>query len=164
MLPHLLFFIAPFLLGLSGGLRALTPFAVFLIALRFDFVSLGGTWLEFLSSTFILVAAIFLAVGELIGDKLSFAPNRTAWLGLSGRIFSGALCGAMLIASQSGNSFAGIGAGAVLGIIGALIGTFAGFYSRTQLTRATGAKDIYIAIPEDILAISIAVLTVYLSI
>lgn len=163
-MPHPIFLIAPLLLGFSGGLRSLTPAAVLLIAIRLGVLSLDGTWLAFLSSTPILIVIVALAIGELIGDKLSFAPNRTAWLGLSGRVISGAICGAALIASLSGNSLIGMFAGTSLGITGAMTGTFSGFYARTRIASSTGTRDLYIALAEDLLAIAIAILVIRISV
>ena len=46
--------------------------------------------------------------------------------------------------------------GAVFGIIGALIGTYAGYHIRRALVTRLNVKDILIAIPEDIIAIVLA--------
>lgn len=163
MLPSPIFLLAPFLLGISGGLRSLVPGAVLLIAIFLDVISVSGTWFEFLDSSLFMIAAIALSIGELIGDKLSIAPNRTEWLGLSARIVVGALCGAILIAGMAGNSITGMTAGAVAGVIGALVGTFGGFAYRTRLAKAFNVRDLELAIPEDAAAIAFAVIAIYLS-
>jgi uncharacterized membrane protein len=46
--------------------------------------------------------------------------------------------------------------GAVLGGIGGVIGAFGGYQARTRLVRALNVKDIFIAIPEDLVAIGLA--------
>jgi uncharacterized membrane protein len=43
--------------------------------------------------------------------------------------------------------------GAVIGIVGALAGTYGGYYARTGLVRALKVPDLVIAILEDIVAI-----------
>jgi uncharacterized membrane protein len=44
----------------------------------------------------------------------------------------------------------------VVGIIGAVIGTYAGYHIRRALVNGLKVKDILIAIPEDIIAIALA--------
>jgi uncharacterized membrane protein len=46
-------------------------------------------------------------------------------------------------------------AGALLGGIGAVIGTYGGYQARTRLVRTLNVKDIFIAIPEDLIAIAL---------
>lgn len=46
--------------------------------------------------------------------------------------------------------------GAVVGIIGALIGTYAGYYARRGLVSRLGVKDVLIAAPEDVVAFVLA--------
>ncbi|MFN0279754.1 MAG: hypothetical protein ACKVRN_14325 [Pyrinomonadaceae bacterium] len=164
MIPSPIFLLAPFLLGISGGLRSLVPGAVLMIAIFLDTISIAGTWFEFLDSHLLLIAAIVLSFGELIGDKLSIAPARTAWLGLSGRIVTGALCGVILNASLAGNSIPGMTAGAVLGVIGALVGTFGGFFVRTHAVERLKTRDLFVAIPEDLVSITLAICAIYLSV
>jgi uncharacterized membrane protein len=43
--------------------------------------------------------------------------------------------------------------GAIVGIIGALIGTYGGYQLRTRLVKALGTKDFVIAVIEDLIAI-----------
>jgi uncharacterized membrane protein len=50
--------------------------------------------------------------------------------------------------------------GALLGAIGAVIGTFAGYQARVGLVRSLGVPDYAIAIPEDLVAIGLAVLLI----
>jgi uncharacterized membrane protein len=51
-------------------------------------------------------------------------------------------------------------AGAVLGGIGAVIGTYGGYEIRRRLVNGLRVKDIVIAIPEDLVAIGLAYLLV----
>jgi uncharacterized membrane protein len=53
-----------------------------------------------------------------------------------------------------------LGLGAVGGAIGAIAGTFGGYWARTGLVRALQVPDMAIAIPEDVLAIGLGLLLV----
>lgn len=147
-------------IGLVAGLRCLTAPALVCGAAWLGLLKLTDTQLSFLASSLTAIIVLILALGELIGDKLPKTPARTALPGLAGRILTGTISGAALFAS-SGVSLA---AGAVLGIIGALIGTFGGFYARTGLVKALKAKDAFVAVPEDILAIGLGCLFIYLAV
>jgi uncharacterized membrane protein len=92
----------------------------------------------------------------LVADKLPKTPARTAPVGLIARIIMGGLCGACLYAAGAAAPIPG----AVFGIIGALIGTFAGYHIRHALVTKLNVKDIFIAVPEDIIAIVLACLIV----
>ena len=97
-----------------------------------------------------------LALVELVADQLPSTPARTAAVGLSARIVTGALSGACLAVAGG----AALWLGAVLGVIGALIGTFGGYQARVGLVRGLRVPDIAIAIPEDIVAICLGLLLV----
>ena len=47
----------------------------------------------------------------------------------------------------------GLALGAILGIVGALVGTFGGYQARTRLVKALGTPDYVIAVLEDLVAI-----------
>jgi uncharacterized membrane protein len=93
-----------------------------------------------------------LAIGELIADKMPKTPSRTSLVPLLARILMGSLCGASLFASANQPLLTG----ALLGGMGAVIGAFGGYEIRTRLVSKLNAKDIFIAIPEDLLAIGLA--------
>lgn len=89
-----------------------------------------------------------LAIGELIADKLPKTPSRKAPPGFIARLVTGSLCGAAIGAASHGMT-----GGLVAGLIGAVAGTLAGYEVRTRLVRATGGKDLPIALLEDAVAI-----------
>jgi uncharacterized membrane protein len=99
--------------------------------------------------------AIFslLAMGELIADKLPKTPKRTAPAPVVARILIGGLCGACLCEMLNQPPFV---TGAVLGAIGAVIGTFGGYEIRRRVVTSLNIKNIFVAIAEDLIAIGLA--------
>ncbi len=95
-----------------------------------------------------------LAIGELIADKLPKTPSRKAPPGFITRIVTGALSGAAL---GAGGSWV---VGLVAGVAGAIVGTLGGYEFRVRLVKATGGKDLPIALLEDVIAIAGAFLLV----
>jgi uncharacterized membrane protein len=138
-----------FLLGVVAGLRALTAPAVLAWAAHRGWLNLHGTPLSFMSSTSAMVIFILLAVAELITDQLPSTPSRTAPPGLIARIVTGGLCGAGIAAAGTQS----LVIGAVVGIVGALVGTFGGYQARTGLVKALKVPDLAIATLEDVVAI-----------
>jgi uncharacterized membrane protein len=132
------------LIGVTAGLRAMTAPA--LLSLAEQEPGKGRHWL--LASPQTARVLTTMAVGELVFDKLPFAPRRIAPAGLSGRLLSGAMCGAMVSRDDER-------AGALLGIAGALVSSFAGYAIRKGIGRASRLPDALIALVEDGLAIGI---------
>jgi uncharacterized membrane protein len=99
----------------------------------------------------IITVTIFtlLAVLELVADKLSSTPARTAPVGLSARVVMGGLCGAT-VAVAGGES---IVIGIAVGVVGAIVGTYGGYQARTRLVKALGVPDVVIAVIEDVVAV-----------
>ena len=89
------------------------------------------------------------ALTELIVDKLPNAPNRTAPLGLVARIVTGGFTGACVSLGGGQSGFVG----AALGVIGGVVGCFAGYQARTRIVRYLHRPDFYVALLEDLVAI-----------
>jgi uncharacterized membrane protein len=138
-----------FLLGCVTGLRSLTPAAVVCWAAHFGWLHLAGTKLAFMDPPATLILFTLLAVVELISDKLPKTPARTAPPGLIARIVLGALSGTALAASAGSSLLIA----AVVGIVGALFGTFAGYNIRHALVVRAHLPDIAVALVEDVIAI-----------
>jgi uncharacterized membrane protein len=138
-----------FLVGFFGGLRSLTAPAATAWAAHLGWLKLERP-LSLIGSLPSVIIFTLLAVVELVGDKLPKTPSRTAAVGLTARIVTGALTGACVAAA--GDQAALLGA--VLGAAGALTGTFGGYQARTRLVRALGVPDIYIALLEDLIALA----------
>ncbi|MBC8102656.1 MAG: DUF4126 family protein [Cytophagales bacterium] len=94
-----------------------------------------------------------LATGELIGDKLPAAPNRTDPPSVIFRTLSGASVGAALCDQESGKGARVVGA--LLGAAGAIAGTYAMFYLRRTASRRTPLPDWVLGIAEDAAAFGI---------
>ena len=138
-----------FLIGLFGGLRALTAPAVTAWAVHLGWLKLEGP-LALIGSLPSVVIFTLLAIVELVADKLPQTPSRTAPPGLIARILFGGLTGAC-VAAGGGQ---GAVLGAVLGIVGGLVGCFGGYQARTGLVKALSAPGIYVALVEDLVAIA----------
>ena len=143
-------------LGVTAGLRSMTPAAVVAWATRLGQLELAGTPLAWLGSG--VAAWLFgaAAVGELIADKLPFTPNRTTAGPFGARLLTGALAGGA-VAAGHGGSIAGC---AVAGAAGAVVGTLGGYRARTGLVRAPGTPDYVVALLEDAIAVGGAILLV----
>jgi uncharacterized membrane protein len=138
-------------LGFVAGLRSLTAPAVVAWAAQLGWINLTGTPLAFMGSTAAVAIFTLAALGEFVTDLLPQTPARTTLVPLSARILMGALAGACL-AALAGKLWLG----AVLGALGGVAGTFAGYQARTRLVRALNVPDAFVAIPEDLLAIVLA--------
>jgi uncharacterized membrane protein len=142
-------------IGFVAGLRSLTAPAAVSWAARLGWLDLSGSALAFMGSSAVVVIFSLLALGEYVVDKLPSTPSRTRPGPLIGRILSGAFSAACLAVSANES----LPASAILGGIGAVIGAFAGYTARRRLA-ALGVKDVFIALPEDLVAIGLAYLLV----
>jgi uncharacterized membrane protein len=139
-----------FLLGVVSGLRAMTPpMVVSWAAARMGWLSLGGTWLSWLGASIAPYILSLLAIGEIVNDKLPKTPSRKAPPSFAIRVCSGALAGAAL-----GVGFGAMAGGLVAGALGAVAGTLAGYEARTRLVKATGGRDLPVALIEDVIAVA----------
>ena len=139
-------------IGVVAGLRTLTAPAVVAWAAHLGWLNLQDSAVAFMASIWAVAIFSLLALCEFIGDVLPTTPKRTAPAPLVARILMGGLCGACL--SVSYNQSLSIGAGC--GAIGAVIGAFAGYEIRKRLVTGLNIKDIFVAIPEDLIAIGLA--------
>ena len=137
-----------FLIGLFAGLRSLTPPAAVAWAVHLGWLRLARP-LALIGSLPAVIILSVLAITEVIFDKLPNTPNRTAPPGVIGRIVTGGLTGACV--SLGGGLSAYVGAG--LGVIGGIVGCFAGYHARARLVKSLRQQDFYIALIEDLIAI-----------
>jgi uncharacterized membrane protein len=141
-------YVLAFLIGVIAGLRSMTAPAVVSWAARLGWLHVENTWLAFLGYAATPYIMSVLAIGELIADKLPKTPSRKAPPGFIARIVTGGLSGAALGATSASWML-----GLVAGVIGAVAGTLGGYEFRSRLVKATGGKDLPIALLEDAIAI-----------
>jgi uncharacterized membrane protein len=140
-------------IGFVAGLRSLTAPAVVAWAAHLGTLNLVGTPLAFMGSKWTVGIFTLLALFELVADQLPTTPPRTSVIPLIARILMGLLTGACLGASGGGS----LALGAILGAVGAVAGAFAGYNARVGLVRRLKLPDFAIAIPEDLVAIGLAI-------
>jgi len=138
-------------IGIVAGLRALTAPAAVAWAAHLGWLNLQGTVLAFMGFTITVAIFTIAALGEYITDQLPKTPARTVPPQLIARLVMGGLSGACICASGGQSLLVGI-----LGAVGALIGAFGGYQLRTRLVSGLKVKDIFVAIPEDLVAIGLA--------
>jgi uncharacterized membrane protein len=148
-------FLWAFLIGVIAGLRAMTPPAVVSWAARLGWLHLENTGLAFLGFAATPYILTLLAIGELINDKLPKTPSRKEPMPFIARIVTGAFSGAALGAANGA-----LVAGLLAGAVGGIVGTLGGYEFRARLVKATGGKDLPIALLEDAIAIGGAFLIV----
>ena len=131
------------ILGIVTGLRSMLGLALL------SWIAPPAPWIASIWARIILALA---AVGELVADKLPKTPSRLAPGPLTGRVVIGAVIGGLL----TNQVHAAVWLGAIVGAVGALAGSFGGNKIRGALGRKTGAKDLWFALGEDVLAIALA--------
>jgi len=139
-----------------AGLRSLTAPAVVAWGAHLGWLNLHGSPLAFMGSTTAVAIFSLLAIGELIADKLSWIPKRTAPIPSLARFLTGGLSGASLC-EGAGQSLV---VGTLLGGIWALVGAHLGYEVRTRVAGNLHIKDFLVAISEDVVAIALAVFIV----
>lgn len=147
------------LLGVATGARAMTPIAVVCWFAYLKLLPVEHTWAFWTASLISVILFTLFAIGEYIGDKLPKTPSRIAAGPLAARIVFGGLVGAIVATGLQGSLIVG----AVLGIIGALIGAFGGYHVRHYLVFHNKCRDWPIAILEDFCVILITVFALRLA-
>ena len=118
------------MLGVSAGLRSMTPVAIVAWAAQLGWPDLRQTSLGLMAAPDTAWVFTLFACGELVVDKLPSTPSRLAAGPLGVRILMGALCSATACAATHQS----IAVGAVVGAIGGVAGAFAGYHARRHLT------------------------------
>ncbi len=127
----------------------MTAPAVVCIAAYVGWIDLAHTHFAWMGSIIALAIFVLAALGELVNDKLPKTGPRTAPPSVVIRCLTGALSGAVVGICGGASLYVG----AVLGIIGALAGTFGGYQLRHQIVAGQKIKDLPVAIIEDIIAV-----------
>lgn len=138
-------------IGFASGLRGFAPLALVCWIAVWGWMPLGGSRLAFLGTNVGAVVVSFLAIGELIGDKLSITPSRLSPGPLGARILTGALAVTAVCL--------GLGQRPILGIVGgaltAVAGAYLGFHARRFLVMRCHLRDWIVAILEDLITIGL---------
>ena len=140
-------------LGMCTGLRTLTPIAVLCWFAYRNALHLVG-WRSFTANVIAVGIFTLMALGEYIGDKLPTTPSRTSLVGLVGRSLFGAFVGLLLAQPLLLSPALAV----VIGIVGALIGTYAGWFVRTRSVLALKCPDWPVAIAEDCITIAVSII------
>ncbi len=82
------------MIGAVASARSMTPMAALAGARLFDRSTPGKLWL--LEKPLFTAGALVMGAGELYGDKMRSAPDRTVFLGLLARVMSAGIAGAAL--------------------------------------------------------------------
>ena len=138
-----------FSIGVIAGLRSLTAPALVSWAAHLGWLDLSGSWLSFLGLRAAIIILSFLALCELVADKLPKTPNRTDLGPLVFRAITGGLSSMAICASAHQSPVMGT----ILGVLGSIAGAFAGYEIRHRLVEAFGLPDFGVAVAEDIVAI-----------
>ncbi|HWU16095.1 MAG TPA: DUF4126 family protein [Devosia sp.] len=142
------------LIGVVAGLRAMTPLAAISWGAYLGWLDFSGTPFSFIGALPTVIILTIVAIAELVSDQLPNTPSRKVPMQFGARIVLGALAGALLL---TGSWIIG----AVLGAVGAAIGTLGGAEARSRLAASFGS-DRPAALIEDAVAIIAALLIVYL--
>ena len=141
------------LLGVSAGVRSFTPLAVVAWFARAGKLPVTGTWASWIRHPAALTVFTAAAAGEYVGDKLPNTPDRTAPLGLTGRLALGGMVGAIVATALRRPVLGGL----AMGMAGAAAGTYGGFYLRRGLTTGAGLPDLPVALSGDVASVALAV-------
>jgi uncharacterized membrane protein len=144
-------------LGGCTGLRTMTPIAVLCWFAYRNVLHFAG-WRSFTASLVAVIIFSLMALGEYVGDKLPTTPSRTKPVGLIARSLFAGFVGLLLAQVLVLNPLAAV----IVGIAGALIGAFAGWFVRTRAVAALKCPDWPVAAVEDVIAIGLSITLMHL--
>jgi uncharacterized membrane protein len=137
-------------LGTVAGMRSQLPLALLCLAAH-QRGSDEQNVPEILTSPKTTALLLASATGEIVVDKLPFTPSRLMPGSLVVRAGIGCIAGALLSRRTTLNPVRG----AVIGAVGALVGSYAGYEVRAGLVARTGLPDPLVAVMEDVVALAI---------
>ena len=140
------------LLGVTTGLRSMTPMAIICWYAYLGYLPVDGTWASWTAHLWVAVVLTVFAVGELIADKMPRTPDRTSAGPLLWRLILAGMAGSIAAGAINGSGFEGV----LLAVLGALLGAFGGFMVRRDLVEKMGCEDWHVAVAEDLVAILFA--------
>ena len=140
------------LLGVTTGLRALTPMAVLCWFAYLGYLPVDGTWAAWTGRLTAAIVFTLFALGEMIMDKLPRTPNRISAAPMLARLILGGLIGSVAATAMAGPGLEGV----LLGVLGAALGASAGFMIRRAVVQKIGCADWKVAVVEDLIAVACA--------
>jgi uncharacterized membrane protein len=147
----LIFFLSLSAIGFASGLRSFTPLALVAWVALWGWMPLGGSRLAFIGTVAGAIAVSFLAMAELIGDKLPITPSRLSPGPLGARIVTSGLAVSAICVGLGRNLMLGI----LCGVLSAVAGAFCGFHARRALVNHFRVRDWIVAILEDLTTIGL---------
>lgn len=137
-----------FLLGVVTGLRSQAALTVLVHEASLNPMAYPHIP-ELLRSSFAAGGTKLAAIGEIVGDKLPFTPNRTDHAPLFGRILFAAVVGYLVDQDDQVR-------GVAYGALGAIVGAYAGMILRRRIGHLYGIPDVVVALAEDGIAYGLA--------
>jgi uncharacterized membrane protein len=147
-MAQVLVIVLALLIGFVAGLRALTPPAVVAWGAMLNWLPVDGTWAEWVGHPITVTVLTILLAVELVTDQLPSTPSRTVPPQFIARLVTGAFAGAVIGAGWH-HTFSSTGAG----VVGAVLGTLAGYRARSGLVERNGGHDLPVALTEDAVAV-----------
>ncbi|MDT5068998.1 MAG: hypothetical protein QOK02_5153 [Mycobacterium sp.] len=147
-MTQVLVLVLALLIGFVAGLRALTPPAVVAWGALLNWLPVDGTWAQWVGHPITVTVLTILLVVELVTDQLPSTPSRTVPPQFIARLVTGAFAGAVIGAGWH-HTFSSLGAG----MVGAVLGTMAGYRARSGLVARNGGHDLPVALTEDAIAV-----------
>lgn len=141
-------YLAALLLGVIAGLRTMTAPTAVSWAASLGILHLAGTPLAFLGATITPWLFTAAALAELVADQLPQTPSRKVPVQFAARVLMGGLAGAA-VGFSAGAPLPGV----VLGVVGAVAGTYGGAAARARMAAAFG-RDLPAALIEDLVAVA----------
>ncbi|MBC8083201.1 MAG: DUF4126 family protein [Hymenobacter sp.] len=137
-------------LGALAGFRSMTAPALLSDNLtKFHPRGLAKSPLRLLQKPWVATGLKLMAAGEMVGDKLPAAPDRTSPPVLAGRALSGALVGAVLYKVNHDSALKG----ALLGSTMAVAATFGSLFLRKNSAAKSGLPSSLVGGLEDVLVL-----------
>lgn len=142
------------LLGFISGMRTLTPIAVLCWFAWMKMLPLDGSWAWWCATIWAVLGFTLLAGAEYAVDKLGIDTSTTRIPVLLVRFFMGGLVGAIVASSLNASGLEAV----LLAVPAAMMGAFADFQLRRQLSRRLGCSPWHVTLAEDLLAVACAVI------
>jgi len=138
------------LLGVTTGLRVMTPMAMLCWFAYLGYLPVQNTWAAWTGRLAAAIVFTVLALAEIVADKFPQMSNRVSTGPLMARLIFGGLIGSIAATAMVGPGLEGV----LLGVLGAALGAFAGFLVRRDMVQRIDCPDWQVAMAEDIIAVA----------